>query len=78
MLLKKKYDDQKHIKQEVYISFSLLFVLRWRVYTDFERDYHTFASRQVAKCEPNKEQSIESEEQFWDTIVVNWRTYKAI
>lgn len=34
--------------------------------------------RQVAKCEPEKEQSIQSEEQFWDTIVFNWKTYKAI
>ena len=37
-----------------------------------------FTSRQVSKCEPEKEQSIQSDEQFWDTIVVNWRTYKAI
>ena len=37
-----------------------------------------FTSRQVSKCEPEKAQSIQSEEQFWDTIVFNWRTYKAI
>ena len=37
-----------------------------------------FPIRDVAKCEPEKEQSIQSEEQFWDTIVFNWRTYKAI
>jgi len=36
-----------------------------------------FSSRMVAKCEPEA-QSIQSEEQFWDTIVVNWKTYKAI
>lgn len=46
----------------------------WRV----EIDKYYFSSRQVAKCEPDKEQSIQSEEQFWDTIVFNWRTYKAI
>jgi len=27
-----------------------------------------FTSRQVAKCEPEKEQSIQSEEQFWEII----------
>jgi len=37
-----------------------------------------FSSRQVAKCEPENEQSIQSEEKLWDTIVVNWRTYQAI
>ena len=37
-----------------------------------------FENRQVSKCEPEKAQSIQSEEQFWDTIVFNWRTYKAI
>ena len=37
-----------------------------------------FTSRQVAKCEPEKAQSIQSEEKFWDTIVLNWRTYKSI
>jgi len=37
-----------------------------------------FSSRMVAKCEPEKEQPLKSEEQFWDTIVFNWRTYKAI
>lgn len=37
-----------------------------------------FTSRQVSKCEPEKAQSIQSEEQFWDTIVFNWRTYKSI
>lgn len=37
-----------------------------------------FENRQVAKCEPEKEPTPVSEEQFWDTIVYNWRTYKAI
>lgn len=62
----------------------------WKKYMVEESDYNwmimiwddwihcMFNSRQVAKCEPEKEQSIQPEEQFWDTIVVNWRTYKAI
>lgn len=41
-------------------------------------DARYFPSRAVAKCEPEKAQSIESDEKFWDTIVVNWKTYKAI
>jgi len=49
-----------------------------QIYTTDEKDYYTFTSRQVAKCEPENVQSIQSEETFWDTIVVNWRTYKAI
>ena len=40
--------------------------------------WYFLSPRMVAKCEPEKAQSIQSEEQFWDTIVFNWRTYKAI
>ena len=49
-----------------------------QIYTTDEKDFYTFSSRQVAKCEPEKEQSIESDEKFWDTILFNWKTYKAI
>jgi len=49
-----------------------------QIYTTDEKYYYTFSSRQVAKCEPENVQSIQSEEKLWDTIVVNWRTYQAI
>lgn len=37
-----------------------------------------FTSRMVAKCEPEKEQPIESEEQFWKSIELNWKKYREI
>ena len=41
--------------------------------------WYFLSPRMVAKCEPEKEQSIQSEEQFWDEIIINWVKYiKAI
>ena len=49
-----------------------------KVYTEDKNDYATFQTRQVAKCEPEEEPTPVSEEKFWDTILFNWKTYKAI
>ena len=57
---------------------SISYFWHIRVYTDFEKDYYTFTSRQVAKCEPDVEQSIVSEETLWKIIELNWKKYREI
>jgi len=67
-----EWDDDR--KELVWWKHIIDWYSMWWVHIIWRR----FPSRAVAKCEPEKEQSIQSEEQFWDTIVVNWKTYKAI
>lgn len=54
--------------------------IAWRIscWTEYEEDCHNFQTRQVAKCEPQKSQSIESEEKFWEIIELNWKKYREI
>lgn len=48
------------------------------LYWDIVIEGYYFTSRMVAKCEPQKEQSIESEETFWEIIELNWKKYREI
>ena len=72
------YEGKKDMVWNKYKVKSIDIAWRISCWTEYEEDCHNFQTRQVAKCEPEKAQSIQSEEQFWDTIVFNWRTYKAI
>lgn len=69
------FDKRPDVRKDmVWKKYPVWNIDYWQVFLDI----CYFPSRAVAKCEREKAQSIQSEEQFWDTIVVNWRTYKAI